>query len=266
MTVLDRVKARGRLRLANRMLAELRQMFSFAVVREMVLTNSAAMIQKKHVGGAEVERDRVLTQDQIRALPVALDAAHLQDSTRHALWIVLATSARIGELIKAQLDDIDLDKAEWRIPASNAKDQDAHLIFLSRFALFHIRALVNSSPSELWLLRSRDDPDQHIDTGSITSQIRDRQLRFYDRAAHPKRTQNESALVLGDEKWTPHDLRRTAATLMQSRMARIYQRYDYAKEKAEAWHLVGERLEVLSNRDISKREVHSTPKAAAWPL
>jgi integrase len=269
MMVLDRVKARGRLRLANRMLAELRQMFSFALMREMVSTNPASMIQKKHAGGAEVERDRVLTEDQIKALPAALNSAHLPDSTQHAVWVVLATSVRIGELIKAQLADIDLDKAEWRIPASNAKNDDAHLIFLSSFALFHMRALVGSTPSKRWLLPSREDPDQHIDTRSITAQIRDRQLRFYDRAAHRKRTRKESALVLGDEKWTPHDLRRTAATLMQSlgvlpavieatlnhreqnRMARIYQRYDYAKEKAKAWRLIGERLEVLSNRDIN---------------
>jgi hypothetical protein len=47
MMVLDRVKARGRLRLANRMLAELRQMFSFALMREMVSTNPASMIQKR---------------------------------------------------------------------------------------------------------------------------------------------------------------------------------------------------------------------------
>jgi integrase len=275
MMVLDGVKARGRLRLTNRMLAELRQMFSFAVMREMVLTNPAAMIQKKHAGGAEVERDRVLTEDQIKALPAALDAAHLPDSTRHAVWVVLATSVRIGELIKAKLADINLDKGEWRIPALNAKNEDTHLIFLSPFALYHMRALVDMSPSKRWLLPSRDDPDQHMDTDSITSQIRDRQLRFYDRAAHAKRTRRESALVLGDEKWTPHDLRRTAATLMQSlgvlpavieatlnhreqnRMARIYQRYDYAKEKARAWHLIGERLEMLSNRDITKGEVHS---------
>ncbi|AWM80609.1 hypothetical protein DKL61_09750 [Gammaproteobacteria bacterium ESL0073] len=62
--------------------------------------------------------------------------------------------------------------------------------------------------------------------------------------------------------WTPHDLRRTGATLMQklkvdpmiidrcqnhithaSKVRRHYQLYDYADEKKEAWFKLGEYLD-----------------------
>lgn len=70
--------------------------------------------------------------------------------------------------------------------------------------------------------------------------------------------------MLSGGKWTPHDLRRTAATLMtalgvlpevaekclnhteESRVKRTYQRYSYESEKREAWRLLGERLDLLT--------------------
>ncbi|MGF6303424.1 MULTISPECIES: tyrosine-type recombinase/integrase [Paraburkholderia] len=69
--------------------------------------------------------------------------------------------------------------------------------------------------------------------------------------------------------WTPHDLRRTAATLMgelgahgdvieeclnhvePSRIRRRYQRQDRSAEQREAWRLLGERLDLLTREDAS---------------
>lgn len=74
-------------------------------------------------------------------------------------------------------------------------------------------------------------------------------------------------MALPGGKLTPHDLRRTAATLMtalgvlpevaekclshteESRVKRTYQRHSYEAEKREAWRLLGERLELLTRGD-----------------
>jgi integrase len=80
---------------------------------------------------------------------------------------------------------------------------------------------------------------------------------------------NDNSLVLSNGEsgeWTPHDLRRTGATLMQelgvtlevidrcqnhviagSKVRRHYMKYDYRKEKAEAWLRLGQRLDLLLN-------------------
>ncbi|WP_175946562.1 tyrosine-type recombinase/integrase [Burkholderia pyrrocinia] len=269
MGVIDPVLARGANRLANRLLAEMRQMFGFAVVREIVANDPTSGIQKRHAGGREEERDRTLSDAELMALPTALGMAGLTATTKHAVWLILATSVRVGELAKARKSDIDLDAGVWRIPAENAKNDDAHTVYLSEFAIEHMRAIIQASDSPEWVLpaRRKDSTETHADPKGITKQIADRQLKFYERAAHRNRTKHENALVLGDEKWTPHDLRRTSATLMQplgvlpavieaclnhreqNRMKRTYQRYDYAKEKREAWHLLGERLELFARAE-----------------
>jgi integrase len=70
--------------------------------------------------------------------------------------------------------------------------------------------------------------------------------------------------VLSDgEEWTPHDLRRTGATMMQqlkvprdvinlcqnhvigSKVDRVYLLDEYADEKREAWYKLGDRLEAI---------------------
>lgn len=81
------------------------------------------------------------------------------------------------------------------------------------------------------------------------------------------KAEHTAALVLPAGKWTPHDLRRTGATMMvalgvlpevaerclnhteENKVKRIYQRHSYENEMREAWRLLGERLELLSSTD-----------------
>ncbi|MGF6931978.1 integrase [Paraburkholderia sp. UCT70] len=130
MSVLDTVKARGAARLANRLPAELRQMFGLALVREIVAADPTTGIEKKHVGGQEEERERVLSEAEIRALSARLADANLLNSTQHAVWVMLATLTRIGELTRARRAAIDLAAGTWIIPADHSKNAKEHTIYL----------------------------------------------------------------------------------------------------------------------------------------
>ena len=83
------------------------------------------------------------------------------------------------------------------------------------------------------------------------------------------RSKDNQALVLTGGKWTPHDLRRSGATIMgdlginsdvidkclnhteENKMKRIYQRQGLEKEQAHAWQVLGDRLNLLVNMDAS---------------
>lgn len=78
------------------------------------------------------------------------------------------------------------------------------------------------------------------------------------------------ALALPGGKWTPHDLRRTGATMMgvlgvrpdviekclnhveQNKLVRIYQRQKLEAEQLEAWKLLGEHLKSLISTLIAE--------------
>ncbi|MGF6636674.1 integrase [Paraburkholderia sp. MM5496-R1] len=293
MSSLDAIIARGANRLANRTLTDLKQFLKWCQAREYVSVDPLLMVLKKDVGGTDGERERTLSDHEISALPNALESANLPKTTKHVLMLILATNTRVGEVIKTRKRDVNLELRIWRVPFENAKNGDAHIVFLSDFAAKLMGALIQLSDSKEWLLpayRREDKPETHIGLKSITKQVSDRQLVFYERDAHANRTAKTNSLVLGDEKWTPHDLRRTAATLMQSigvlpavidkcmnhreqnRMKRIYQRYPYTVEKRAAWQLLGARLEQLTGQGAPTEQTqgdasaeireHATPAGA----
>ncbi|MCY1302940.1 hypothetical protein D9M70_526260 [compost metagenome] len=78
------------------------------------------------------------------------------------------------------------------------------------------------------------------------------------------RSAKAQALLLKGGKWTPHDLRRTGATLMtalgvlpevaerclnhteENKIKRTYQRHSYTKEMSSAWNKLGHHLDMLT--------------------
>lgn len=267
--VLDEVLGRDARRLANRLLSEMRQMFKFGVVRDLIPADPTYGITKNDVGGRDTERERVLSEDEIRALKTLLPAAKLAKPTELAVWIMLATCCRVGEISKARWSDIDLAQGTWIIPADNAKNKKPHTIFLSAFAAKQFENLRAICTSADWAYpNSADDKvsaekvePSHINLKAIVKQLRDRQRT----EALNKRSAAVTTLKLSGGDWVPHDLRRTGATMMaslgvmpaiierclnhveQNRMTRVYQRYDFSAEQRQAWTLLGQRLEILTS-------------------
>jgi integrase len=263
--VTDALLKRGVKRMAKMILALMRQMFRFAVDRGIIEFDPTASIRKAKIGGKDVERDRVLNELEIRALARQLPNANLLKSTECAIWIVLSTLCRIGELSKAKFTDINFDLKTWKIPASNSKNGKAHTVYLSEFALTQFQSLNELAQSETWIYPNREKTS-HVCDKSITVQITGRQAQKV--LSH--RSKNSQALVLTGGKWTPHDLRRTGATIMgnlkvapdviekclnhteENKIKRIYQRQELKEEQAEAWRVLGKRLELLLSMDNSK--------------
>ena len=270
VAMLDKVSERGVGRMVNLMLAQVRQMFRFALDREWIEADPTAMLKKENFGGKDVERDRVLSESEITALRNKLPLAKLTPQTECAIWLMLSTCCRVGELSKAKWSDINWEKKHWLIPASDTKNGREHLIALSPFAFEQILALkmIQSSPTWIFPVTKQvgKAPKEHLHEKSFSKQIRDRQRL----EPLKKRTKAVGVLLLSGGEWTPHDLRRTGATLMgelgvdgdvierclnhvePNRMKRIYQRQRTEEAKTQAWALLGERLDMLCNADMSK--------------
>ncbi|MER2625294.1 MAG: tyrosine-type recombinase/integrase [Accumulibacter sp.] len=259
--LLDGVMRRGSPVIANYLLADMRQMFNFARARQIVEANPCDGLTKAQFGGAKVERDRVLSEDEIRELLAKIPGAKLQKRTEAALWIMLATGCRVGEISQARWPAVDLEGRVWTIPAEVAKNAKEHRVYLSAFAVKWFEVLKPTSGDSEWVFPAENKPGEHVCIKSITKQIGDRQ-----REGPPmqNRSQAVASLKLSGGDWTPHDLRRTAATLtgelgtppyviermlnhsQRNPLERIYQRQSLEAEQREGWRLLGERLELLT--------------------
>lgn len=262
--VVDKLKQRRVDHLARNILKLIRQMFRFAVTRDLIEFDPTANLSVAKMTTTPTERDRTLSEVEIRALARQLPSANLLKSTECAVWIALSTMCRIGELSKAKFSDIDFNLKAWTIPETNSKNGKPHTIYLSDFALEQFNTLKSLATSDTWCFPNRDG-SSHVCEKSITKQVGGRQSA----AIFSGRSKDNQALVLTGGKWTPHDLRRTGATMMgnlliqpdviekclnhaeENKIKRIYQRQELKAEQAEAWSVLGVRLNLLVNMDNS---------------
>ncbi|MDH4458184.1 MAG: tyrosine-type recombinase/integrase [Nevskia sp.] len=258
MTVLDQVMQRGAKRIANQLLQNLRQMFMFAVIRELVPTDPTAGITKKLAGGKEEPRERTLSTAELKELADKLPQSGLAPHAEAAVLVMLSTCCRVGEISGARWSDVNLTNGTWTIPAENSKNGHPHLIHLSPFAITQFERLASVARSDVWVIPGRD-PARHLDKKALQRQIHDRQ-----RSARLNGRSNQlCALSLSGGEWRSHDLRRTAATLMgelcirsdvierclghlpDNRLMKVYQRQELMSERREAFATLGQKLSEL---------------------
>ena len=258
--IIGKMKIRGAPHTARNLIILVRQMFRFAVSHDLIDADPTARIDITKMTTKASERDRVLSESEIKALARQMPDANLNPATECAIWIAIATACRVGEISKAKHTDVDFDAGTWVIPQENSKNGKAHTIVLSNFALEQFRRLTRLSTSAVWLLPHRDNI-RSASRSSLAQQLNIRQI------PGDARCKDNQSLILIGGKWTPHDLRRTGATLMgnlgvapdtidkclnhvePNKIKRTYQRQKLEAEQAKAWELLGERLELLVNLD-----------------
>jgi integrase len=294
--VLDAQRSAGKMRTANVLLADLKQMLDFALERELMAANPLATVKKGKVGGPAVERERTLSEDEIRQLAAQLPGAKLSPRSEAAIRLILATAVRVGELNGAvwadnlpaeprersaridtlsrqaeaagvKLGIVNAEKRQWYLPQT--KNQRDHTVHLSDFALAQFRLLAQMREP------LAEDPEGTLSpwvfpatytrvpvcVKSFGKQLADRQRDPEQRLKN--RTKATTSLALSGGKWTAHDLRRTAATIMarlgfgsdvineclnhmqQDRMAKVYIRDRRESEQVKAFDKLGEALNAL---------------------
>lgn len=302
MAILDGAKTAGKRRTANVLLADLKQMFNFAAVRDIVPVNPLAAVRREHAGGKDGERKRHLSEDELRALPGVLSAAGLTGTSEAAVWLILATACRVGEAMAARWEHVDLDARTWLIP--DTKNQHPHLVHLNDFAVRQFWRLWELDAERVAIARREFNSETRrtlrkdeglplaeakeraaeVDfsayaatqrsewvfpnarnTGPVCVKSFGKQLadRQRDKPPMKRRAASTGALALPGGKWTPHDLRRTAATILgeagalvddielvlnhtlagRSKVAGVYIRGDRRARLVPAFELLGRELQ-----------------------
>jgi integrase len=252
--LLESIIERGSPGSANSNFKIIRKMFRFAVQRDILEHSPCDGV----VMPAPLNRgDRVLNEAEIKTLWNSLDTCHVSPEIRRAIRLILATGQRPGEVIGMHVSEID--DRWWTIPAERSKNKKAHRVYLTETALNLIgdttgKGYIFSGVQRKQKEGEKPKPEKPIARLSI-SQVVSRNLAVpvlvngkpvFDKKGNPV-TENK----LGVADFTPHDLRRTAATFMASMgfmdeiidavlnhvkqgIIRTYNRHGYDKEKQQA--------------------------------
>ena len=268
VAVLERIVERGSARQAGCVLADMRQMFRWAVSAGLIDADPTATLRKADFGGAPQARRRRLSDAEVAELAAKMRGARLARHVRHAIWLMLATGARIGEIAHARWSDIDIDGRTWTIPEAYSHSGRAHLVPLSDFAMRHLCPEGETRRSDVWVFPGRY-ASEALSPKALGKQIRDRQRGSHIRG----RASGTTTLLLAGGAWTPLDLRRTAAALLaelgvrpdvigacldhavRGDAQRAYHRLPTLEERRDALQRLGHRLEGIerSPQDSDRR-------------
>lgn len=236
IALLDRIQDRGATVITNRTLSLIKKLFNFGVERAMLDVSPAAGIRPP---AKEMQRDRVLSEDEIKALWLGLDGTCLSERIQLALKLQLLTGQRKGEILSSTWDQFDFEKAVWTIPGSVAKNGRTHTVPLSPQAMAIAQRLFSFGGRYLLPGRYGDKP--------MTARYIDKGIR-------------KALPILGISRFTSHDLRRTAASHMTGigiprlvvskilnhtdrDITAIYDRHDYNAEKRKALEAWGRKVD-----------------------
>jgi integrase len=239
LDLLDGIVDRGGGLSANRVLAAVRKLFNWAVQRGIITISPAAGIKAPL---AETSRDRVLSDDEIRWTWLACD--RLAYPFGSMAKILLLTGQRRNEVSGMTWDELDLDKALWRIPGGRTKNDEAHEVPLSDAALSVIASLPRIKSNKGYLFTT--NAETHVSGYSRAKSMLDKAMLEIAR--------DERAQDVEIPRWTFHDLRRTAVSCMArlgialpviekvvnhssgsfAGIVGVYQRHSFADEKRTA--------------------------------
>jgi integrase len=243
----------------------LRGCLSWAVRQGHLEANPCASIEPV---AASEPRMRVLSDVELRE--VLLAARQIGFPFGSLIELLILSGQRRSEVAGMRWDQIDADKRLWKLPASAMKSKRPHVVPLSEVAIELLKGVPRSRMPVTGGLRKRAVGQQFV-FGFDGS----RPLTGF---AKGKATLDK---LLGDRvaPWTIHDVRRTCASGMASLgvaefivgkvlghaaeglTAKVYNQFDYAKEKAEALEKWGQHIAKLSRPPMRKRM--ATPSASA---
>ena len=242
VSLLEKIVDRGSPGMANNTFQIIRKMFNWAVEVDILVHTPCLGVK---LPTPKLSRDRVFSESEIKTFWNNLDGCAISTEIKAALKLQLITAQRPGEIISMHTSEIEGDW--WSIPAEKAKNGKAHRVYLTSMA----HEVITNAIEEV--KRLREIPDDQEYSGFIFP------------SPHLKKEQsiNQTAMGIavgrnlkpdnkfGLEHFTPHDLRRTAATFMaesgemdevidailnhaKQGVIKVYNQYRYAKEKQTA--------------------------------
>ena len=172
---------------ANRTLATIRACFNAAIDMQIVELNPASKVKLYK----EPLKERYLNEVELGRLLKVLATDGNQNVCR-AVRFALYTGARIGEILKARVQDINIEQAMWTIPAAHSKTGLARSTPLNKFAMEVVRELDLEHASGRLFIGRLGEPLTEI--RKVWSRIR-KEAGLPDLNLHSLRHQHASMLV-----------------------------------------------------------------------
>jgi len=191
---LRRVEKRGALETAHRILQNVGAIFRYAIVTGRAERDISADLRGALPPAKQKHHPTITDPKAIGILLRLIDGYEGSFVTKCALKLAPLLFIRPGELRNGEWKELDIDKAEWRIPPERMKMRQLHIVPLSKQAIAVLEELRPLTGSGKYLFPSERSRDRPMSNNTVNASLR--------------------RLGYGKEEMTGHGFRSMASTLL----------------------------------------------------
>jgi integrase len=231
LEIVQRIEGRGAATVALLVRQWASAIFRYAVVTLRADTDPAAALRGA-IHRPKVEHHKPLSRDQIADFVRALDSYGGYRTTVIALRLMLLTFVRTVELRAAHWAEIDLNRAEWRIPAERMKMREPHLVPLSRQAIELLRELHTYTGGRGFMFPNYRNPKTCMTATTLNRALERMGFNGKDSigfSAHGFRA--TASTILNELNFRPDVIERQLAHAERNKVRASYNQAEYLEER-----------------------------------
>ncbi|MFC6842080.1 tyrosine-type recombinase/integrase [Xanthomonas theicola] len=244
LRVLRRVEERGAVESAHRIMQNCGQIMRYAIATGRAERNPVADLRGALAAPAEKHHAAITDPAELGGLLRAIRSYTGDATTRAALRLAGLVFVRPGELRHAEWSEIDLEKAEWNIPAHKMKMREPHLVPLSAQAVELLRELQPLTGHRQYVFTSGRSALRPLSENAITAALRRMGFDKDTMTGHGFRATARTLLdeVLG---WRPDLIEHQLAHAVRDPNGRAYNRTSHLPERRKMMQAWADYLDVL---------------------
>jgi integrase len=236
LEVLRGIEARGTIETAHRVKQRIGAVLRYAVATGRADRDCTLDLRGALTPVTSTARAAITDPAKIADLLRAIDSYTGQPITRAALRLAPLLFVRPGNLRAMEWAELDLDGAEWRIPAGKMKMRDEHVVPLPEQAVAILRDLQPLTGRGRYCFPSLRTADRPMSENTVNAALR---RMGYDKATMTGHGFRALASTrLNEMGWAPDVIERQLAHAERNKVRVVYNRAQYMDERRtmmQAW-------------------------------
>jgi len=236
LAALKRIEARGANETAHRTKEKCGQVFRYAIAHGTAKRDPSADLRGALAPIVRTSRAAITDPAKVGALLRAIDGYGGQHVTRCALRIAPLLFVRPGELRAMEWAELDLNAAQWRIPAHRMKMREEHVVPLSSQAVAILRELQPLTGRGRYCFPNLRTAAAPMSENTINAVLRSLGYDKDTMTGHGFRAM--ASTRLNELGWQPDVIERQLAHAERNKVRAAYNRAQYMAEREQmmqAW-------------------------------
>jgi integrase len=243
LAVLRKIEALGYVETAHRVKQICGQIFRYAVATGRMERDPAADLKGALPPPKSKRMASIIDPKGAGGLLRAIDDYNGSIVTQHALKLGVLTFVRPGELRHAEWDEVNLEVAEWRIPAQKMKMKTPHIVPLSKQATAILEGIQPVTGQGKYVFPSERTYSRPMSENTVNAALRRMGYTKNEITGHGFRSM--ASTLLHEQGWKSDIIERQLAHQERNKVKAAYNHAEHLSERKKMMQAWADYLDAL---------------------